>query len=91
MATAPNKHSSYIKAQPLLQHVALLKSNSDANTYLVVSTSDPLQRSLMDLELKDHLLASAHPHAMPNGVHNCMSSQTFRIKSGCTRSLYCTI
>lgn len=51
----------------LKQHVALLKSNSDANTYLVVSTSDPLQRSLMDLELKDHLLASAHPHAMPNG------------------------
>lgn len=54
-----------------VQHVALLKSGSDANTYLVGDASDPLQRSLMDLELKDHLLASAHPHALAAGAPRC--------------------
>jgi hypothetical protein len=51
--------------------VALLKSGSDANTYLVGDASDPLQRSLMDLELKDHLLASGHPHALAAGAPRC--------------------
>jgi hypothetical protein len=60
------------------QHVALLKSGSDANTYLVGDASDPLQRSLMDLELKDHLLASGHPHALAageNAAPSCWSSR----------------
>lgn len=57
------RRESYIKTLLCAQHVALVKSASDANTYLVSDASDPLQRSLMDLELKDHLLATAAPHA----------------------------
>ena len=45
----------------------LINSVDDANTYLVADASDPLQRSLMDLELKDALLASATPPAYGAG------------------------
>jgi len=63
------RRESYIKTLLCAQHVALVKSASDANMYLVSDASDPLQRSLMDLELKDHLLATAAPHApMPGEV-----------------------
>lgn len=66
----------------VLQHVALLKSGSDANTYLVGDASDPLQRSLMDLELKDHLLASAHPLGMAG-----KTLQPQRLQSLCTLAI----